>query len=146
MARRHAGESAGRGAVSRSCPEGVAAGVAAGVGSETGWQETESCARQVYGRDVIAVLEVCSVGRVASGLAPFLPEIVDRLRAVSELRITQQTRDVLVGMSAATIDRRLAGARQRLVLEGRSGTKPGSLRPSRATTHEATTHLPGALI
>lgn len=89
--------------------------------------------RQVYGRDVIAALEVCWAvlgGPCGKRLAPFLPEIVDRLRAVGELRITQQTRDALVGMSAATIDRRLAGARQRLRLKGRSHTKPGSLLKS----------------
>jgi hypothetical protein len=86
--------------------------------------------RQVYGRDVIAAFEVCWAvlgGPCGKRLAPFLPHIVDRLRAVGELRIGQDTRDVLVGMSAATIDRRLAGARQRLQLKGRAGTKPGSL-------------------
>lgn len=84
----------------------------------------------VYGRDVVAALEVCWAvlgGPCGKRLAPFLPEIVDRLRAVGELRISRQTRDVLVGMSAATVDRRLAGARARLQLKGRSGTKPGSL-------------------
>ncbi|WP_197672169.1 DDE-type integrase/transposase/recombinase [Alloactinosynnema sp. L-07] len=49
------------------------------------------------------------------------------MREVGELRIDQDTRDRLVGMSAATIDRRLAGARDRLRVKGRSGTKPGSL-------------------
>jgi IS30 family transposase len=33
-------------------------------------------------------------------------------------------------MSAATIDRRLAGKRKRLELKGRSGTKPGTLLKS----------------
>jgi hypothetical protein len=90
----------------------------------------KSVSRQVYGRDVVAALEVCWAvlgGPCGKRLAPFLPELVDRLRAVGELRIGQQTRDVLVGMSAATIDRRLAGARQRLRLKGRALTKPGSL-------------------
>lgn len=66
-------------------------------------------------------------GPCGKRLAPFLPEIVDRLRVCGELHIGQQTRDLLVGMSAATIDRRLAGARQRLQLKGRVLTKPGSL-------------------
>lgn len=86
--------------------------------------------RQVYGRDVVAALEVCWAvlgGPCGKRLAPFLPELVDRLRACGELRIGQDTRDLLAGMSAATIDRRLAGARARLALKGRSGTKPGSL-------------------
>jgi hypothetical protein len=42
-------------------------------------------------------------------VAPFLPEIVDRLRAVKELTISDAVRDVLVAMSAATIDRRGPG-------------------------------------
>jgi Integrase core domain len=66
-------------------------------------------------------------GPCGKRLAPFLPEIVDRLRAVGELRIGGDTRDVLVGMSAATIDRWLAAARASMQLKGRSGTKPGSL-------------------
>lgn len=93
-------------------------------------KKRKSPARQVYGRDVIAALEVCWAvlgGPCGKRLAPFLPEIVDRLRACGELRISQDTRDALVGMSAATIDRRLAGQRARLALRGRSGTKPGSL-------------------
>lgn len=84
----------------------------------------------MYGRDVIAALEVCWAvlgGPCGKRLAPFLPEIVDRLRAVDELPISRQTRDLLVGMSPATIDRRLAAARQRLQLKGRARTKPGSL-------------------
>jgi len=89
--------------------------------------------RTVYGADVVAALEVCWAvlgGLCGKRLAPFLPQIVDRLRAVGELRISDATRDLLVGMSAATIDRRLAGPRDRLQLRGRSGTKPGSLLKS----------------
>ena len=89
--------------------------------------------RLVYGADVVAALEVCWAvlgGLCGKRLAPFLPQIVDRLRAVGELRISDTTRDLLVGMSAATIDRRLAGERARLALKGRSGTKPGSLLKS----------------
>ena len=63
-------------------------------------------------------------------MAPFLPEIVDRLRAVGELKVDDDVRDRLVSISAATIDRRLAGDRARLRLKGRSGTKPGSLLKS----------------
>jgi hypothetical protein len=93
-------------------------------------RKRKSPPRVVYGRDVVAALEVCWAvlgGPCGKRLAPFLSEIADRLRAVGELRISQQTRDALVGMSAATIDRRLAGPRARLALKGRAGTKPGSL-------------------
>lgn len=44
----------------------------------------------------------------------------------------------LGAMSAATIDRRLAGQRQRLQLESRSGTKPGSSRSTASATRAAT--------
>lgn len=93
-------------------------------------RKRKSAPRVTYGRDVVAALEVCWAvlgGPCGKRLAPFLPELVDRLRAVGELRIGQDTRDVLVGMSAATIDRRLAGQRAKLALKGRAGTKPGSL-------------------
>ena len=84
----------------------------------------------VYGPEVIAALELCWAvlgGPCGKRLAPFLPEIVDRLRAVGELAISGRVRDQMVGMSAATIDRRLARARAGLVLKGRAGTRPGSL-------------------
>lgn len=88
----------------------------------------------VYGPEVIAALrKVWAVLDAPSGkrLAPFLPEIVDRLIACGELRLTQQTRYQLVRMSAATIDRRLATERARWRTgRGRSLTKPGSLLKS----------------
>ena len=63
-------------------------------------------------------------------MAPFLSEIVGRLRAFGELDVPDATAAKLCAMSAATIDRRLAGERKRLELRGRSGTKPGSLLKS----------------
>jgi hypothetical protein len=87
----------------------------------------------VYGEDVITALrKVWAVLDAPAGkrLAPFLPEIVDRLIACGELDITEQTRYQLVRMSAATIDRRLAGDRARWHPRGRSLTKPGSLLKS----------------
>jgi len=87
----------------------------------------------VYGEEVIAALRrVWAVMDAPAGkrMAPFLAEIVDRLRACGELDISDEVGDRLVSMSAATIDRRLAGERARLRLRGRSGTKPGSLLKS----------------
>jgi Integrase core domain len=87
----------------------------------------------VYGPEVIAALrKVWAVLDAPAGkrLAPFLPEIVDRLIACGELDISQQTRYQLVRMSAATIDRRLASYRARWQPQGRSLTKPGSLLKS----------------
>ena len=87
----------------------------------------------VYGEEVIVALRmVWAVMDAPAGkrMAPFLPEIVDRLRTCGELKISDEVRDLLVAMSAATIDRRLAGDRARLQLKGRSATKPGSLLKS----------------
>lgn len=87
----------------------------------------------VYGEPVIAALRlVWAVMDAPAGkrMAPFLPEIVDRLRSCGELEISDEVRDQLVSISAATIDRRLAGDRARLRVKGRSATKPGSLLKS----------------
>ena len=87
----------------------------------------------VYGPEVIAALrKVWAVLDAPCGkrLAPFLPEIVDRLIACGELDISSETRYRLVRMSAATIDRRLAPDRARWRPKGRSLTKPGSLLKS----------------
>jgi hypothetical protein len=63
-------------------------------------------------------------------LAPFLPEIVDRLTACGELALTDEVRYQLTHMSAATIDRHLAADRARWRPHGRARTKPGSLLKS----------------
>lgn len=86
-----------------------------------------------YGQEVMAALRIVwAVMDAPAGkrMAPFLPEIVARLRACSELKISDEVAGLLVGMSASTIDRRLVGERPRLRLKGRSGTKPGSLLKS----------------
>lgn len=86
-----------------------------------------------YGDEVMVALR--SVWAVMGGptgkrMAPFLAEIVDRLRVCGELEIGEEVRDLLVGISAASIDRRLAVERKKMQLKGRSGTKPGSLLKS----------------
>jgi hypothetical protein len=86
-----------------------------------------------YGPEVIAALTVCwSVLGMPAGkrLAPMLGELVAVLRRFRELDIDDDTAALLVSMSAATIDRRLAGERARLHQRGRVGTKPGSLLKS----------------
>jgi hypothetical protein len=60
-------------------------------------------------------------------LAPMLNELVAVLRRFGELVIDDDTAELLVSMSAATIDRRLAGERAKRQLKGRRATKPGSL-------------------
>ena len=86
-----------------------------------------------YGPDVIAALTICwTVLGMPAGkrLAPMLAELVAVLRYFGELVIDEDTAVLLVSMSAATIDRRLAGERAKYRLKGRCTTKPGSLLKS----------------
>lgn len=86
-----------------------------------------------YGPEVVEALVFCwAVLGMPAGrrLAPILGELVDVLRRHSELGIDDDTAALLMGMSAATIDRRLAPERKRRQLRGRSHTKPGSLLKS----------------
>lgn len=86
-----------------------------------------------YGDEVIAALTLCwEVLGMPAGkrLAPMLGELVAVLRHFGELAIDQDTATLLVSMSAATIDRRLAGERAKHCRR-RGGTKPGSLLKSR---------------
>ena len=62
-------------------------------------------------------------------LAPMLQELVAVLRHFGELAIDEDTAVLLASMSAATIDRRLAGERDRYRLRGR-----GSLRSTWCVT------------
>jgi len=82
----------------------------------------------VYGEDVITALRVVwAVMDAPAGkrMAPFLAEIVDRLRAVGELTISDEVRDQLVSISAATIDRRLAGDRRSYGSRAARAPSPG---------------------
>ena len=61
------------------------------------------------------------------------------LRRDGELDPTDGEAALLVAMSAATIDRRLAGERAKMIVGGRSHTKPGSLLKSQIP-HRTRTH------
>ena len=63
-------------------------------------------------------------------LAPMLPVLVPLLRRDGELDLTDEEAAKLCQMSAATIDRRLAGERAKMMPRGRSHTKLGSLLKS----------------
>jgi hypothetical protein len=83
-----------------------------------------------YGPEVVAALRFCwAVLGAPTGkrLAPMMGELVPTLRRFAELDVSDQTAAGLVGISAATIDRRLAPDRAKLQIRGRSHTKPGSL-------------------
>lgn len=60
-------------------------------------------------------------------LAPFLGELVPALETEGALRLEPPVRERLLGMSAATIDRRLRPFRLHLRPHGRATTKPGTL-------------------
>lgn len=86
-----------------------------------------------YGPDVIAALTMCwTVLGMPAGkrLAPMLGELVAVLRHFGELSIDHDNAVLLMSMSAATVDRRLASERAKYKLKGRCTTKPGSLLKS----------------
>jgi hypothetical protein len=89
--------------------------------------------KQVYGAELMPALVKCwAVLRAPAGrlLAPMLPVLVPLLRRDGELELTGEQAGLLIRMSAATIDRRLAPERAKLMPRGRSHTKPGTLLKS----------------
>ena len=87
----------------------------------------------LYGARVIACLVICwTLTRAPSGkcLAPMLATVVPLLRRDADIVLSDDEAALLVSMSAATIDRRLAPERAALGLRGRSHTKPGTLLKS----------------
>lgn len=87
----------------------------------------------VYGPDLMPALITCwAVLRAPAGklLAPMMPVLVPLLRRDKELDITDAQAELLMAMSPATIDRKLAPERAKMLARGRSHTKPGSLLKS----------------
>lgn len=88
----------------------------------------------VYSERIVTALEHCwCVSRFAAGkrLAPLLATLVPMLRRDDELDLTDDEAALLVAMSAATIDRRLAPVKERDGFKATSHTKPGSLLVAR---------------
>ena len=84
----------------------------------------------IYGDDLLEPLQriwATLDGPCGKRMAPFMGEIIEAMERWGELELTDAQRDRLTTISAATIDRRLASARQHLKIKGRSGTKPGSM-------------------
>ncbi len=82
---------------------------------------------------VIACLATCwMLTRAPAGkrLAPMLATVVPLLRRDGDIVLSDDEAALLVSMSAASIDRHLAPERDRLVVRGRSHTKPGTLLKS----------------
>ncbi|MGB3410982.1 MAG: transposase family protein [Microthrixaceae bacterium] len=87
----------------------------------------------VYDKALIDALELCwQVSRNPAGkrLAPMLPTLVPMLVSEGLIGLDKPQVELLVGMSAATIDRRLAATKEADGFKGRSHTKPGSLLKS----------------
>nr|CAA9278991.1 Mobile element protein [uncultured Armatimonadetes bacterium] len=88
---------------------------------------------RAYSPVVVGVLRVVAEASdwlCGKRLAPFLPVLVPRLEAEGALdlsRLTREERVLLVSMSPATIDRRLAPFKLRRGGRGWGTTKPGSL-------------------
>lgn len=77
--------------------------------------------------DALRVIWVLMDFPCGKRLQPVLADVVDALERHRELNLEPDVRSKLMAMSAATIDRRLAGDRRRFQIRGRTGTKPGSL-------------------
>ena len=86
--------------------------------------------RKIYQGEVVNALEQIwgIYGRICSKrLHPFLPEGITILERCRELSISPETKQLLLNMSRATIDRCLKKARFTHPQHGLSTTKPGSL-------------------
>lgn len=84
----------------------------------------------LYTSRVVSALELCwRAARMPAGkrLAPMLAVLVPLLRRDGEVELDDSEAELLMAMSAATIDRRLAGAKVLAGFRGVSHTKPGSL-------------------
>jgi hypothetical protein len=84
-----------------------------------------------YGPAEVALLRMCwgaTDGICSKRLAPFLPELLERLRRWHALHhVAAETIERVARMSPATIDRALAAARDGLPKRGLSATRPGTL-------------------
>jgi len=92
--------------------------------------KTKRSKTRIYDEKVLTALKQiwlicdCICGK---RLAPYLPEIIPILIQHEELVIDNVTKEKLLRVSAATIDRLLAKEKTRYWLKGRARTKPGTL-------------------
>jgi hypothetical protein len=86
--------------------------------------------RKFYGEDVekplITIWKImdCICGK---RLKPILSELTRRLERFREINVTEEVRQKLLKISAATIDRLLESERKKQAIKGRANTKPGTL-------------------
>jgi hypothetical protein len=90
-----------------------------------------------YGPPEVALLRACCAatdGICSKRLAPFLPELLERLRHWHALHhVSAETIERVAHMSPATIDRALAASRDGLPQRGLSTTRPGTLLKHQVT-------------
>jgi hypothetical protein len=60
-------------------------------------------------------------------LAPVIGAVIRKLEQFKEVELDEKVREKLLWISAATIDRMVAGERRKQMIKGRSNTKPGTL-------------------
>jgi len=77
--------------------------------------------------DALIKIWMIADGICGKRLAPFLPELLDKLIQYKEIKINKMVYGKLIKISASTIDRLLKNTKKKLALKGRSTTKPGTL-------------------
>jgi hypothetical protein len=92
-------------------------------------KEKNKTYKPIYGGEAVRALEqiweIC--GQICSKrLQPYLPEVIKVLERCKEIKITQNTKELLLKISSASIDRCLRPIRVK-ASHGLSTTKPGSL-------------------
>ena len=103
--------------------------------------------KRKYDREVIMLLEQLwewSERICGKRLKPCLPELIQKAEKFGHIQLTDEIRDQLLAMSAATIDRRLHSARFKTSGKGLSTTKPGSLLKSQIPVRIYTPWLYGS--
>jgi len=97
------------------------------------WDASKKHKRQrqkIYDQKVfIALKKIWQIMDYICGkrLAPVLKELIFKLEQHKEIAIDRETREKLLRISPATIDRLLAKERKKQQIKGRSNTKPGTL-------------------
>lgn len=102
----------------------------AGASRAWGGSRSGSGRKPTYGDEVVDPLKrVWAILSFPCGkrLVAQMDEVLTVLARHGEMRVSPETRQKLVTMSASTVDRLLATERKRLELTGRSRTKPGTL-------------------
>lgn len=95
---------------------------------------------RVYSTVAVGALRQCAEAShwlCGKRLAPFLEQLVPALGVEGVLRVTPEVRRALLGLSAATIDRRLRPFRLARQPHGPSTTKPGTLLRQQIPVHTA---------